>query len=138
MAEGIARALLAESIGCSDAELADHGFYVSSMGIYAAEGSPAADHAVDTMRERGIDISGHSARQSTPETVSELNAVYCLTRSHLAALQDMLPPAQRESLHLLSQSRRDIADPIGGSAAVYQECADQITECIQARLSSWV
>ncbi len=138
MAEGIARAMLAKSIGCSEDALAEHGFVVSSMGIYAEPGSPAARHAVDTMREQGVDISAHSATQATAENVAELDAVYCLTRGHLGALQQLLPPGQREILQLLDPKGRDIADPIGGSAQVYLECAAQIAECIEARLKHWI
>jgi tRNA threonylcarbamoyl adenosine modification protein (Sua5/YciO/YrdC/YwlC family) len=137
MAEGIARHKLAERLECSEDKIADHGFVVSSMGIYAGEGSPAAEHAIQTLKERAIDLSAHRSRQATADGVAELDAVYCLTNSHLAALQEMLPPSEHGRLHLLDPSGHNISDPIGGSIQVYQDCADQIAACIAERMDDW-
>lgn len=138
MAEGLARHAIAKRLECKPAEIESFGFEVSSMGIYAAIGAGAAEHAIDTLRDMDIDISGHSASQAIPERVADLDAVFCLTGSHLAALEQMLPPSKCGHLHLLDPDGRDIPDPIGGSSAVYRECAARIETCIERRLSSWV
>jgi len=137
MAEGIARAALARRLGTSLEGVADFGFRLESMGVMAAVGAPAAEHAVATLRERDIDISRHVARQATPEGVAELDRVYCLTESHRAALASLLPPKRTGHLELLDPEGRDIPDPIGGSAEVYRACAERIEACIEARLEDW-
>lgn len=137
MAEGIARQRIAQRLQCQPAQLNEFGFEVLSMGIFAGPGSPAAEHAVETLRPKGIDLTQHVSRQATPELVADLDAVYCLTAGHLAALQQILPPSKGDRLHLLDPDGRDIADPIGGSAEVYVACAAQIEDCIERRLDDW-
>ncbi|MFT7669642.1 MAG: L-threonylcarbamoyladenylate synthase [Planctomycetota bacterium] len=137
MAEGIARKTLAAKLGCPESEIGKFGFEVSSMGIFAGAGSPAAEHAIATMRQRKIDISQHQSSQATLKSVSDLDVVYCLTASHLQALEQMIPPTKCESLVLLDPSGADIPDPIGGDDTVYRLCADRITECIEARIGEW-
>jgi tRNA threonylcarbamoyl adenosine modification protein (Sua5/YciO/YrdC/YwlC family) len=137
MAEGIARDAIARRLDCHPGEIGLFGFDVVSMGIFAAAGAPAAAHALETLRDRDIDISDHVSTQATPESVGELDAVFCLTRSHLDALEQMLPPRKAQRLALLDPEGRDIPDPIGGSAEVYRKCADRIADCILARLDDW-
>jgi L-threonylcarbamoyladenylate synthase len=137
MAEGLARAALARRLGCLPQELAQQGFEVLSMGIYAGPGSPAAQYAIDTLSPRGIDISGHRSRQATPELVEELDSIFCLTSSHLAALQQMLPPKKRGKLHLLAPDGHNIGDPIGGGPQIYEACAKEIEGCVDLRINDW-
>ena len=137
MAEGIARQRIAQRLQCEPARLNEFGFEVLSMGIFAGPGSPAAQHAVDTLRPQGIDLTQHASRQATPELVADIDAVYCLTSGHLAALQQILPPSKGDRLHLLDPDGGDIADPIGGNAEVYAACAAQIADCIERRLNDW-
>lgn len=137
MAEGLARAAIAERLECAPARLADFGFELVSMGVFASSGAPAASHAIETLRARGIDIATHRSRPATFELVGGLDAVYCLTRSHLDSLRQLLPPSRGEVLELLDPEGRDINDPIGGDAALYRRCAEQIESCIEARLDDW-
>ena len=45
-------------------------FEVSSAGVGALVGHPADPFAMELMRERGLDIAAHRARQVTPELVA--------------------------------------------------------------------
>lgn len=137
MAEGLARAAIAARLECPPEALSDFGFEVLSAGVHAPAGAPAAEHAIATLKGRGIDISEHASRTATPELVAPLDAVYCLTGSHQAALRQSLPPGKAEHVELLDPEGRDIADPIGGDASIYRACADQIASCIEARLRDW-
>lgn len=138
MAEGLARDAIARKLGCAPGEIGKFGFEVMSLGIYAAIGSPAAEHAIETMSARDIDISSHVSAQATPERVGDLDHVFCLTRGHLGALEQSLPPKKCGGVELLDLEGADIPDPIGGSAEIYRKCADRIEACIQARLDDWV
>jgi protein-tyrosine phosphatase len=137
MAAGLARAAIARRLECTPAGIANFGFEIASMGLHAGMGAPAASHAIEVLSARGIDISAHRSAAATLELVNDLDAVYCLTQSHLEALQQRVPPGRGARLHLLDPAGRDIADPIGGDAQMYRACADQIAACIEARLVDW-
>jgi protein-tyrosine phosphatase len=143
MAEGLARHQLAERLGVAQAPdaapltIEDFGFHVSSMGVFASSGAPPSLHAVDVLKERGIDISGHGSSPVIAARIEEQDEVYALTSSHLDALLMSLPPGKGEHVQLLDPEGGDIPDPIGGSLEQYERCAQRIAECVERRLESW-
>lgn len=112
MAEGLLRARLARVGG---------GGSVESAGIAALVGRPAEPHAVEAVARRGVDISGHRARQLTPELVAAADVVL------------VMDDAQRRWLERLSRSARgrvhrigraggfDVPDPYRGPPAAFEE-----------------
>lgn len=151
MAETLAGVLLAEALGVprpgaapaappgsSQDSIGRFGFEVRSMGVAASWGAPASGGALEAMAGRGLDLSRHASNPALAEDVQALDRVYCMTRSHLDALLLSLPPGRGGHVELLDPEGLDIADPIGGSDAVYRACADQIEACLRARLSEWV
>lgn len=137
MAEALARAALARRLGASPGRLHDFGFSVTSMGVYAASGAPASAHSVSVLAERGLDLSEHRSQPAAPELVARLDRVYALTRSHLEALTQALPPGKSKHCMLLDPQGRDIADPIGGPRAEYAAVAAQIEAAVEERLDEW-
>jgi protein-tyrosine phosphatase len=137
MAEGLARTALATRLGVAPNRIGELGFTVQSMGVYANPGERASDHAVATLAARGIDLSGHRAHVALPDIVSRLDRVYALTRSHLQALKQSLPPGKDRHCTLLDPDGRDISDPIGGPRSAYEQTAAQIERAIAARLDDW-
>ena len=53
-----------------------------SAGLTARDGSPATVHAVEAMREIGLDISAHRSRLLTPELLNGADAVVALGKEH--------------------------------------------------------
>jgi protein-tyrosine-phosphatase len=137
MAAGFARKLLAERLAIAVGEIGRFGFGVRSMGVYAHSGAPASEHAVDTMREQGIDLTGHRAACAVPEELAAMSRVYALTRSHLEAIRMLLPPGKDRHCALLDPGGRDVADPVGGTRADYEFAARQIRLAIEVRLDEW-
>ncbi len=137
MAEGLARKLLAERLGVAPTNLAEFGFSVQSMGVHASPGDAASAHAIATLAARGIDLHGHQAQVALPDVVTRLDRVYTLTRSHLQALRQSLPPGKDRHCTLLDPDGRDISDPIGGPRAAYEQTAAQIERALLARLDDW-
>jgi protein-tyrosine phosphatase len=90
------------------------------------------------LAERGIDLSEHSSQPATPDLLARLDRVYALTRSHLEALQQVLPPGRARHCALLDPSNRDIADPIGGPRSEYAAVAAQISSALERRAQEWV
>lgn len=137
MAEALARTALAERVGSHPSRLSDFGFSLASMGVYAASGAPASAHSVSVLAERGIDLSEHRSQPALPEQIARLDRVYALTRAHLEALTQSLPPGRSRHCMLLDAKGRDIADPIGGPRSEYAAVAAQIEAAIALRLDEW-
>ncbi len=147
MAEGLARAALrrallkqsgSEASANGPLDETSFGFQVASAGVYAGVGSPPSEHAVTALKDRGLDLSGHGSRPAIDREVAEADRVYCLTRSHQAALLSMLPPSAANAVELLDPEGRDVPDPFGGPLDVYRDTADVLEAFIEARLPSWV
>lgn len=140
MAEALARALLNERLqagGPSRPSLADFGFEVLSMGVYAARGAPASLGALEAMAERGIDLASHRSRPALPETLLTCDRIYGLTESHVEALRAQLPPGRHAPIEVLDPEGADIADPVGGPRAAYERSALDIERALRARLDDW-
>lgn len=137
MAEGLARAMLAKRLEVPAQELDTFGFELESFGVFASAGTPAAEHAVDVLRQRGIAIDEHRSRPARSERVMELDRVYCMTRAHLDALELLLPPGKARHLEMLDPEGLDVPDPIGGTVAEYRRCAETLAELLERRLDEW-
>jgi protein-tyrosine-phosphatase len=94
-----------------------HGLTADSAGIDCGGGLPAATNAVNAMRERGLDLSGHRSKDVDELDLSEFDTVVAMS------------PAIARSVASL-QPRRvitwDIADPYGGSIERYRNTANEI------------
>jgi protein-tyrosine phosphatase len=131
LAEALCKKLLAERLQCGPQELPQHGFIIVSAGLAALTGGGAAPEAVETARELGADLSGHTSRPLTPALVAQADYLIAMTQHHLEALQEQfrgIGPRPR----LLSPSGEDLADPIGCEQPVYQECARRILSDLEA------
>ncbi len=88
---------------------------VESAGIVALVGRPADPLAVELMRERGLDISGHRARQVSPEMLADFELVLAMEDGHRRAVEQMHPPARGRVQRLGRFGGFDIPDPFRGS-----------------------
>jgi protein-tyrosine phosphatase len=124
LAEALCKKRLADSLGCGVEELPAKGYHVLSAGVAADSGGPAAEEAVEVARRYGADLGGHRSRPLTPELAAQADHLVAMTRGHLRSLSDYYPRLGARP-RLLSPSG-DIADPIGQSQEVYEECGQQI------------
>jgi protein-tyrosine-phosphatase len=132
MAEGIARAVLAER-GWS-------GVQVRSAGVAAFPGSPISGGAVRAAREGGIEIEGHRSHALTPDLVEGADLILTMSQSHLAALEAWGVGEKSTLLPTFARGAREIhpddevSDPIGGSDELYRATFRQLNELIEASL----
>ena len=102
----------------------------SSAGTYALVDEPASEHAVTALGERGIDHTGHRARQLTRELIENSDLVIVMTQRHRAAVLALDPSARSRVLVFgdLDDARGspDIDDPYGGELADYRKTRDEI------------
>jgi protein-tyrosine-phosphatase len=121
IAAAIARQV-ADERGLSDLD-------VSSAGTSAAEGQPASDGAVLVGLERALDLTGHRARQLTPEHVAEADLILVMGPHHLERVEALGGAAKA---HLLTEysSRgsdgRPVSDPFGGDLEVYRATVEEL------------
>ena len=115
-------------------------YQVLSAGLGAAEGVPPSAHAVEAVKELGIDISGMRSRMLTAELVRQADYIFGMTHSHIDTVATLYPQAAEKTFLLrefdetLESFEKDISDPIGGSYEVYLDCRDQIEQGISSLL----
>jgi len=131
MAEGILRAIFR----------ADPLMTVSSAGTHAVAGNPATEFAVLASKEKGIDITGHSARPLDRVLISGSDLILCMEPSHAEWVLSMDSSIYEKVYNLadfseVAGSGRKIADPYGCSLREYRECFDAINACIKSFLFS--
>src|SRR3954447_15181293 len=111
-------------------------YRVISAGLGAMEGQPPSTHAVEAVKELGIDISSQRSRMLTPSLVAQADYIFGMTHSHVDTVMMLYPQAAEKTFLLrefdetLDAFEKDISDPIGGSYEVYLNCRDQIEQGI--------
>jgi len=151
MAEGIFNAILQEMgpfVLCSDPSR-EVQVFASSAGIFASFGSPAAQNAVDALRQLyGIDISGHRSRRVDEVLLSSTHLILTMTGEHAMFLRAAFPEiADRaydifsffenadipsDMLRNLVKSPMGIPDPFGASLDEYIKTADTLEHLLSA------
>ena len=135
MAEVIGRKLAAEALGCAESELEDRGVLIMSAGIAAMPGSRPSAEAVEVMAQCGLNLEGHVAQPLSPRLARHADLILTMTGGHRHAVVTQWPETA-DRVHLLRTDHQDIADPIGGSLEVYQQCAKQIEDQLRERISA--
>jgi protein-tyrosine phosphatase len=125
MAEALFKAMLANRVGCKVDDLDARGWLVLSAGLSAAQGSPAAQNAIDVVGTFGATLSTHSSRRITPELVQAADHIVVMTQDHLDALLHHLPECSPRA-RLLDPEGFDIDDPVGSDLATYRHTAESI------------
>ena len=98
-----------------------------SAGVHAHQGYPASQGSWEAMDARGLSLSEHRATPLTEKLLQEVHMVVGMSPAHVQALRERFPsntvPARSFS--------PSVADPVGGSLAVYQRTAAELEERIQ-------
>jgi protein-tyrosine-phosphatase/tRNA A37 threonylcarbamoyladenosine synthetase subunit TsaC/SUA5/YrdC len=131
MAEALMRGRVARRLGCEPQELAERGVLILSAGVAAMAGSAASPEARTAVGQRGLDLSSHESQPVSDRLVRFADVILAMTRGHRDALLRQWPEAAART-RLLSRSTADVSDPIGGPLDVYQRCAAQIDQYLEA------
>jgi len=99
--------------------LADH-IEISSCGIGAREGLPAASEAEFVMKNRGIDISRHKSRLCRLSDIWGADLIIVMAEHHSDSICELLPGSESRIRNL------KIEDPIGLGMGVYEKTIMQI------------
>lgn len=130
MAEALLKKRLADRLKCSIGELEDRGVVVMSAGISASPGCRSAAEAVQTMQERGLDLTQHESQPLSERLARFADVIITMTRGHREAILEAWPETEPR-VHLISRGRGDVSDPIGGPLDLYRRCAEQLDSYLQ-------
>ena len=133
MGEGLLAKRIADRLGVPVAFLEVNGVTVMSAGIAAMPGAPAADQAIDVMRQVDVDISGHQSQPITGRLAKFADLILTMTNGHREALISHWPMLETRT-KTIRRDGGDIGDPIGCPVAVYRATAEQI----DSQLAKWV
>ncbi len=99
---------------------------VASAGITALVGRPADPMAIELLAERGIDLSGHRARQLTPEMIGGADLVLVMEAEQQQELE-RLSRAARGRVHRLGRfGGFDVEDPYRLPRPAFERALRQI------------
>ena len=124
MAEALFKIALAQKLGVGLGELEGLGFQIYSAGVGAFNGGRASREAVEVMREKGYDLSGHVSKAMTEDMLKDADLIIAMGRNHMREAQLILGPQQESKVHLIVPE--GIADPIGQPVDVYRMTAARI------------
>ncbi len=106
---------------------------IASAGTSAFPGMEATDHAVSTMRQRGLDLTDHRSRTVTDDSLSGVDLVLTMTARHKEHIV-MLWPELKEKVYTLGEyagTGRDVPDPFGGTLAHYETTATELERVLR-------
>ncbi|HUS58193.1 MAG TPA: L-threonylcarbamoyladenylate synthase [Planctomycetota bacterium] len=135
LAEVIFKRLLAEKLECDEDDLDALGYTVLSAGTEATPGQAASEEARITAGEFGCRLSEHTTRPVSEKLLGEADWIYTMTGAHLKSVQEMVPETAEKS-SLLAEA--DIADPMGGDANDFKECALKIENALKIVLEKLI
>lgn len=135
LAEGLARKMLADRLGCTEDELPARGFWMLSAGVAAFGGSPASPESADIAAEFGADIQSHRSRPVNPQLLAAADDVIAMTRGHAYSLAANYPDIGPAPVLLCGND--DLDDPIGSSLDVYRSCAQTIQQHLKRFIAEW-
>jgi len=126
MAEGILRAIFQAAPFMT----------VSSAGTHAVAGNPATEFAILASKEKGIDITGHSARLLDSALISSSDMILCMELSHAEWVLSIDSSIYEKIYNLADFSNsgirlKSISDPYGCSLREYRDCFMVIHECLR-------
>lgn len=110
---------------------------ITSSGIAPVPGLNTAPGTVKTLREEGIEASGHRARRLTPDDVKEADIVLVMEKRQKQEVLRIAGSGEEKifALNEFAGTGGDIFDPFGHSIEIYTECKNMIKEALNNLLN---
>jgi len=106
-----------------------------SAGIHAPKGHHADKKAARVLRERGLSLAEHRAKQVTKEDLQWADRVFCMEVRHLRYLERHMPSRPRCELLGPLAGFRELADPHGAWwLRPYRQSLERIERAIERLL----
>ena len=106
-----------------------------SAGLGAGRGQQPSAHAVNVLKEEGIDISDIRSQPVSAHLLEKADYIFTMTRDHLDMLLLLFPEMAAKARLLrfdeaAKGGRADVTDPIGGTRQTYESCKEDIKRAI--------
>ena len=104
------------------------GWEIDSAGTAALHGMSASRQAMSAASALELDLSAHQSKPLTQEAVSRADLILVMTAAHKKVVLSLVPQAAGKvyTVAELAGAAGDIADPFGGSVALYLEVAREL------------
>ncbi|ABN91642.1 low molecular weight protein-tyrosine-phosphatase [Burkholderia pseudomallei] len=96
---------------------------VTSAGLNALVGLPAAPLAQDVMRERGVDLSAHRAQQLGPAHCASADLILVMDRGQRRLVEERYPLARGKVFRIGEHENFDVHDPYRQPRFVFERSA---------------
>jgi protein-tyrosine phosphatase len=103
---------------------------VESAGIAAVVGHPADPIAQELMRERGLELSAHRARQLTPELIRAFELILVMETWQQGAVESILPGARGRVHRIGRWGEFDVPDPVRQTRPAFERALALIDQGI--------
>jgi len=108
---------------------------VRSAGIFASNGSDAAENAIKVLQENNIHHQ-HSSRMLTNQDIEWADYIFTMTEGHKETVLYQYPSAADKTFTLKefvydSKIDMDVNDPYGGSLEIYRKTYMELEELIK-------
>ena len=107
---------------------------VISAGLGALAGQPADPHAVDLMRELGIDISSHRAQQIGRSMATRADLILVMDNAQRQELQRLHPATTGRVFRMGELAKFDVPDPYREDRPAFENAL----RLIQRGVEAWV
>ncbi|MBD3378050.1 low molecular weight protein arginine phosphatase [candidate division KSB1 bacterium] len=109
---------------------------IESAGTLGITGAPAAQEAIQVLREIEIDLTPHSSRGIDLEWLKRMDLVFVMSQEHIDFIENEYPQEKSKVFRLREYARNaadqdadyDIADPVGLSLDVFRATREQIND----------
>ena len=104
---------------------------VSSAGLGALIDYPAAEYAEVLMTEPGLDISGHKARQLTPDLINASDLILVMESGHERSIDNKDATARGKVYRLCECPDKDLPDPFRQPREAFEKTLLLIAQGVQ-------
>ena len=106
-------------------------FEIESAGLADRSGAPASPHAIECMRERGLNITAHKSRRVSDLELSSYDHIYCVEEALAQKLIALGAP--REKVEVV-----EVGNPYGQDLETYRVCAEVLSQFAKTLASKFV
>ena len=129
----ICRSPMAEGLAPSIAAEYQHEVEAKSAGTLGLIDYTADPKAVEVIKERKLDISGHRSKEITRELIVWADYILVMERKHASHVRANFPDGREKILELGSfGSFAEISDPVGRWKFTFRKNRNQIEKCLHS------
>ncbi|MBP3040548.1 low molecular weight protein arginine phosphatase [Bacillaceae bacterium Marseille-Q3522] len=113
---------------------------VRSAGIFVQNGGQLSENTKKVLKNNGIDFT-HTSNSITEELLEWATHILTMTESHKQTLITFFPKAKEKTFTLMGfvrdETKKDIADPYGGTIKDYEQTYAELTDAIGKMLDDF-